>query len=422
MTAELQIDRMGAAGDGVAQSPDGRTLHVPFTLPGESIRASTGGGVRAICEQILRPSADRVPPPCAHFGVCGGCALQHWADMPYAAWKSARVCQALIRAGFADPVMSPLSRTPPAARRRMDFAVQRSADGVRLGLHQAHSSMIVDIEVCCVLNPALVALLAPLRRMLASLSGVRKSADIAINLLDNGPDLLIRADSPASAADRVRLAAFAREHQMARISWAVGAGPSETAAQFRAPVIGFAGASVAPPSGAFLQASPHGEAAIVATVLAALPKMPARALIIELYAGIGTLSFPLSAHGRVRAFEGAADAHAALAQAAGGTRVEAVHRDLVRQPLQTRELKGAACIVLDPPFAGAPAQMEALAASGLPIIMISCNPAALTRDAAVLARAGYRLAAAAPIDQFLWSAQVEAVCAFTSKGRYGNAL
>ena len=408
----LHIDHMGQAGDGAARAPDGRALHVPFTLPGEDVLATADRGPRAICDEILRLSPDRAIPPCPHFGVCGGCALQHWADEPYAAWKSSLIDQALVRAGFVGPALAPLARTPPGARRRMDFAVRRSADGVRLGLHQSHSGMIVDLQVCCVLDQRLAALLPPLRAMLATLSGLRKAADLAINLVDNGADLLIRADAPASAADRGRLATFARAHDIARIAWAVGAGVAETAAQFRAPAIRFADATVSPPPGAFLQASPQGEAAIVAAVIAALPKLSAHSLMIELYAGIGTLSLPLAAHGRVRAYEGAADAYAALRQAAGGTRIEAVHRDLVRQPLQVREFRDAACIVLDPPFGGAPAQMEALAASGLPIVYVSCNPAALTRDAAVLAQAGYTLGAVCPIDQFLWSAQVEAVCRF----------
>ncbi len=413
---KLHIDRMGAAGDGATLGPDGQALHVAFTLPGEDIRARLQRGTRAVCSAILAPSPNRVAPPCPHFGACGGCALQHWADASYAAWKSSLIGQALERAGFTSPSLAPLARTPPQARRRMEFAVQRSADGVRLGLHQAHSGLIVDIAVCHVLHPALAGLLGPLRRTLPTLSGLRRKADLAVNLLDNGPDLLIRADASASAPDRAKLAAFAREHGVARIAWAVGAGAPETAAQLRVPVIAFADARITPPPGAFLQASPQGEAAIVTAVLAALPaNLPPRAPIVELYAGIGTLSFPLAAHGRVRAFEGAADAHAALRQAAGGTRIEAMHRDLLRQPLQPRELKGAACVVLDPPYAGAPAQMAALAASGLPVIYVSCNPAALTRDTAVLARAGYALVAASPIDQFLWSAQVEAVCAFRRK-------
>jgi 23S rRNA (uracil1939-C5)-methyltransferase len=421
-TIELEIARMGAAGDGTASAPDGRAIHVPFTLPGERITATWNGGPRAHYDAILTPSSDRVTPPCPHFGVCGGCAVQHWADAPYADWKSGLVRQALLRAGFADPTLAPLARTPPGARRRMDFAVQRSADGVRLGLHQANSSMIADLEVCPVLHPTLAALIPALRQLMTSLTGLRKAADLAANLLPNGADLLIRADAPASAADRMKLAAFAEQHAIARIAWAVGAGPSENAAQLRPPAIQFAGATVLPPPGAFLQASPQGEAAIQAAVLAGLPpKMPARGLILELYAGIGTLSFPLAARGRVRAYEGNTEAVAALRRAAGGTRVEPVHRDLTRQPLQPAELKGAACVVLDPPFGGAPAQMAILAASGLPIVYVSCSPAALSRDAAILAQSGYTIAAATPIDQFLWSAQVEAVCVFTRGSTSGRA-
>jgi 23S rRNA (uracil1939-C5)-methyltransferase len=418
----FSILRMGAGGDGTAQSPDGTAIHIPFTLPGETVTAAWHGGPRAAYDTIMTASPDRVIPPCPHFGVCGGCALQHWAHAPYATWKSGLVRQALIRAGFTDPVLSPLAETPPHGRRRMDLAAQRSADGIRLGLHQAHSALVADLETCVVLHPDLVALFAPLRAMLPSLTGLRKAADIVAASLPNGIDLLIRADAPASSGDRVRLAAFAGLHGVARIAWAVGNGVPENAAQLRPPVIRFAGQDVAPPPGAFLQASDSGETAIRNAVLAGLPaKMTGRALILELYAGIGTLSFPLAAHGRVRAFEGDAASAAALRRAAGGTRVEAITRDLVRQPLQRVELRDAACVVLDPPFAGAAAQMPMLAASGLPVIYVSCNPASLSRDAAILAEAGYTLAAATPIDQFLWSAQVEAVCVFTRAPIAGRA-
>jgi 23S rRNA (uracil1939-C5)-methyltransferase len=298
----------------------------------------------------------------------------------------------------------------------MDFAVQRSADGVRLGLHQAHAKTIADLEICPVLRPELAALLAPLRGMLPSLAGLRKSADLLAAVLPNGIDLLIRADAAATAPDRARLAGFAAAHGIARIAWAVGAGPAENAVLLHPPAIEFAGVQVTPPAGAFLQASAEGEAAITRAVLAGLPaKRSGRASVIELYAGIGTLSFPLGGQARVRAFEGNMAAAAALRRAAGGTRVEAVTRDLARQPLQQAELKDAVAVVLDPPFAGAAAQMPALAASGLPVIYVSCNPAALARDAAVLARAGYQMLAATPIDQFLWSAQVEAVCVFARR-------
>ena len=296
----------------------------------------------------------------------------------------------------------------------MDFAVRRAQAGVALGLHAAHSRDLVDIQSCLVLHPALQALLAPLRVLLSGLAGLRRQADVTANLLDAGPDLLIRADGEATASDRARLAAFASRHGVCRISWATGTGGTmETAVLLTVPSIRFGGAAVTLPPGAFLQASAEGEAAIVAAVLAGLSPRPGRARVVELYAGIGTLSFPLAAHSVVRAFEGDEAAAAALRRAAGGTRVQAHHRDLARQPLQVGEFKDAACVVLDPPFAGAKLQMPLIAAAGVhAVIYVSCNPDALARDATVLRQAGYRLDMATPIDQFVWSAQVEAVCVF----------
>lgn len=408
----LDIDHVAAGGDGAGQR-DGQPAFVPFTLPGERVRAAFGQGARGVLQAVDAASPERVAPPCPAFGRCGGCALQHWADAPYAAWKLAQVTRALARAGFADAVVQGPARTPAGARRRMEFAARRGADGVMLGLHEAGSSQIVPLTQCVVAHPVLEKLLATLPPVLNALSGLRRLADVAVNLTDAGPDLLIRADAEASAQDRTRLAAFAQAQGIARISWRVGAGGVETAAQAGAPALVFAGVSVAPPPGAFLQASREGEAAIVAAVLAGLPKLTGRSRIVELYAGIGTLSFPLAQQARVQAYEGDPAAAAALRRAATGTRVEAVLRDLARQPLQARELDGAACVVLDPPFAGAGPQMTTLAASGVKrVIMVSCNPLALGREAAMLRAAGFGLVSATAVDQFLWSAQIEAVAVF----------
>ena len=412
---ELLIRHLGADGDGAAAGGDGATVHVARTLPGERILARPAGPHRAVVEAILTASLDRVEGPCPHFSRCGGCALQHCADPSYAAWKRDLVVRALERAGFADPAVADLVRTTPATRRRMDFAARRTEGGVTLGLHAAHSRDLVDIQTCLVLHPALEALLAPLRAVLSGLSGLRRQAEVTANLLDTGPDILIRADGEAIASDRTKLAAFAARHGVGRISWATGtAAVPETAVLLTAPSIRFGSTAVTPPPGAFLQASAEGEAAIVAAVLAALPSRAGRARVAELYSGIGTLSFPLAAHSVVQAFEGDEAAAAALRRAAGGTRVQAHHRDLTRQPLQVGEFAGASCVVLDPPFAGAPQQMPLIAAAGVSVVIyVSCNPAALARDSAVLRQAGYGLQLATPIDQFLWSAQVEAVCVLT---------
>jgi 23S rRNA (uracil1939-C5)-methyltransferase len=151
-------------------------------------------------------------------------------------------------------------------------------------------------------------------------------------------------------------------------------------------------------------------------VLRALPaKLPVRPRLLDLYAGIGTLSFPLAARGRVTAAEGSAEAAAALDAAArkAVARVEALRRDLVRQPFLPAELKDFDVAVLDPPYGGAAEQVAQIARSTLRhVVYVSCNPAALARDAAELRAAGFGVTAATPVDQFRWSAHLESVVGF----------
>jgi 23S rRNA (uracil1939-C5)-methyltransferase len=394
---------------------------VACTLPGERVLVQPAAdGKRAMLLDVLEPSPDRVIPPCPHFTeFCGGCALQHWADGAYAAYKRGLVVAALTRAGFPAPDVAALVRTPAASRRRMDFAAERQDGGMLLGLHQAHATAIVDLSACYVLHPTLEALLAPLRQVLRGLAALRRRGSVLANLLDDGADLLIRTDGPLVPTDRAKLAAFAAAHDVRRIAWclqsgAADAGAPEIAAQLGPPSVIFGGYRVEPPPGAFLQASAAGEAAIVAAVLAALPgKLTGRSRAVELYAGCGTIGFPLAAHLRVQAYEGDAASAACVRRAQSGSRLEMTQRDLARQPLSAKELADAAMVVLDPPYGGAAAQIGAIAASKVArVAYVSCNPGALSRDAAILAQAGYRLITATPIDQFLWSAQVEAVAVF----------
>jgi len=255
-----------------------------------------------------------------------------------------------------------------------------------------------------------------LRAVLGPLEIPRRSGAAIANLLDEGPDLLLRGDTPLAAPARAALVEFARAANLVRLSWANGKETPEPLAIFRPPVVTLSGTPVTPPPGGFLQASREGEAAIVAAVLAGLdaaPRLP-RGPIVELYAGCGTLSFALAARAPVQAFEGDAAAVAALRGAANksglGGRVGVAQRDLARQPLAGAELSRAAAVVLDPPYTGAAAQMALLAAARPPrIIHVGCNPAILTRDLRPLRDAGYRVLAATPIDQFRWSARLESV-------------
>ena len=457
----VTIDRVGAEGDGIAVTPDGTTLFIPNVLPGERITAEArqqrGGGWFASLSDILRTSDARVPPPCVHFGECGGCVLQHWRDAEYRAWKTGLLEAALRRAGFEDPPIEPIEVTPPRSRRRMDLAARRTPRGVAVGLHARMivpspaarhraaeridaakridgamridptqrgrvrvrlpqtADTICDLTECHVLHPALFALVAPLRGLLPRLQSFRREASIIANMLDHGIDLLLRIDAPLDRGDRERLIEFARAHRLLRVSTASMQGEPEPVAVLQPPGITLSGVIVEPPPGAFLQASREGESAIVRAVLAALPeKLPARARIAELYAGSGSITFALAQRARVSAWEGDSAAAAALRQATNRSglagRVEVAQRDLARQPIPAGELGNFAVVVLDPPFTGAAAQIAGAKAAH--IIYVSCNPAVLARDARTLHDAGYKLLTATPVDQFLWSARLESICVF----------
>lgn len=444
MTVErVTIGHVGAEGDGIASACDGATLYVPNTLPGEIVQ------VRRLCRQgdgwlaegvaIESASKARIAPSCMHFGQCGGCVLQHWQDAEYLAWKTALLTSALRRAGFADPSVDPIVVTPPHSRRRMDLAAMRTPDGIKVGLHprtaspatrtssrreaarvrgQPPPANLCDLTECHVLHPSLFNLVSPLRLLLARLHAVRRDTAIIANLLSEGVDLLLRTDAALNPSDRSILATFARTQRLLRISWAPMRGEPEPIVILQPPRIALSGVAVEPPPGAFLQASAEGEAAIVQAVISGLPdKLPARASVAELYAGCGTLTFALSQRARVSAWEGDNAAVSALRQATNRTglsgRIATAQRDLARQPVSDTELAGFAAVVLDPPFAGAVAQMGRIAAATPPyVIYVSCNPAVLARDARMLRDAGYELLRATPIDQFVWSARLESVCVF----------
>lgn len=409
---DYRIERLGAGSDGIASGP----LHISFTLPGELVQARPAGKERAVLDEVLEPSPERVDWPCRHFTICGGCALQHWDEHPYAAWKRGRLAEALSRAGYADPEVAPMVPTPRSVRQRADFGLERLADGrIEIGFHERGTTNLVPMRECHVVLPSLVVLLPRLADALRGLNALRRLGSAVINMLDSGPDILLRTDQPLSMPDRKLLATFAEAEGIPRIAWEAKGG-AEVAAQIRPVRHHLSGVAVSPPPGAFLQASAPGEAAIIEAVLAGLPrKRSPRARVADLYAGIGTLSFPLAQHVLVEAFEGDAPAAEALKAAANAAqaRIRSERRDLARQPLLPAELKNYAAVVLDPPFAGAPEQVAQIARSKLErVIYVSCGPAALSRDAGTLRTAGFKLLAATPVDQFLWSPHLESVVVF----------
>lgn len=422
--AELTIGSLGVLGDGVALL-DGRPVYVALTVPGDRARVRLGDrrgdGIEGWPLELLCAGPERAEPPCRHFGACGGCRLQHLSDTLYRRWKTDLVRHAFDRRGLGKVVVAPLVVLPPGTRRRATLAARRSNRGVFLGFNEHRGHRIADLGACTVLRPELVALLPELRAVLGEVLAESEPADIAVALLDDGIDLVVIAGRDPDLDARERLAAFAERADLARISWRSDRGAVEPIAHRRPGVVRFGGVAVTLPPGSFLQASREGEAVLVERVCAGIG---AAARVADLFCGAGTFALPLatgvSAGGPavrgvvVEAFDQNADAVAALDRAARragqGNRLRTAMRDLMRDPLTPRELNRFDAVVLDPPRQGARAQAAALAQSVVPVVvMVSCDPASFSRDAALLIEGGYRLDTVTPIDQFLWSSHLELV-------------
>jgi 23S rRNA (uracil1939-C5)-methyltransferase len=414
VSIRLDIREIGARGDGVAEL-DGRRYFVPFTLPGETVdaepRDKRGEGIAADLLEVLAPSRHREAPPCAHFKVCGGCALQHWRRDAYTAWKVELIVRALAQRGVEAPRFEPPLVGAPGERRRADFVLRRQGRRVVAGFHERASAEIVDVGTCVVVRPALDALLEPLRASLASVLPDGGAADAMVNETASGLDLLIRPHRrlDLSLERREALVALAEGADLARLCWGDRAS-AEPVVVRRTPLVVFGEARIEPPPGAFLQATQRAEQAMRAMVGAWTGDAPK---LVDLFAGLGALS--LGRTGKLTLFESDRQAVAAVAAAARrlGGKVTAERRDLFRNPLTAAELDALDAVLLDPPRAGAAAQSAELARAKVPrVVYGSCDPGSFARDARTLQDGGYRLEKLLPVDQFLWSPHIELIALF----------
>ena len=361
---------------------------------------------------MLAPSRHREAPPCAHFTVCGGCALQHWRRDAYTAWKVELIARALAQRGVDAPRFEPPLVGAPGERRRADFVLRRQGRRVLAGFHERASPSIVDVGTCVVARPALNALLEPLRASLAAILPDGAAADAIVNETDSGLDLLLKPHKrlDLSLERREALVALAERTDLARLSWGDRAS-AEPVVVRRPPLLTFGEVRVEPAPGAFLQATRRAEQAMRALVAEWTGDLPRLA---DLFAGVGALS--LGRAGRLALFESDRPSVAALEAAArqlGGGKMTVERRDLFRNPLTAAELDGFDAVLLDPPRAGAAAQSAELARAKVPrVVYASCDPGSFARDARALQEGGYRLEKLLPIDQFLWSPHVELIALF----------
>ena len=405
----LTIARLAHRGDGIAETPGG-PVHIPYALPGEAVDvdAQPGDPARRRLIRVEVASAERVAPVCPHFGTCGGCAMQHWADAPYREWKRELVIEAFRQAGLDAVVDAPIDAHGDGRRRATFHARRGAANVLEVGFSAPRAHEVVPIDVCPVLAPSLAGALPAAHAIAAALDGARKPLDIQVTATDTGLDVDVRGSGELNSARTGSLARVAQAHRLARLTR-----HGELVAQQSAPTLTIGRARVVLPAGGFLQATAAGEAALAALVL---EHTGGAKSVADLFCGVGPFALRLAERSRIAAFDLDDSAVSALKQAAnaisGLKPIEAAARDLFRRPLMASELAGFDAVVFDPPRQGAQAQAAELAKSKVPLVIaVSCNPATLARDAKLLVDA-YRLTRVTPVDQFRYSPHVEVVARF----------
>jgi 23S rRNA (uracil1939-C5)-methyltransferase len=407
------IDRIGHRGDGVVDTVDtaGGPIYVPFTLPGERIEvdATPGNPDRRHLLAVIEPSAERIEPVCPHFGVCGGCAVQHWSAAPYRAWKRNLAVTALAQAGIDAAVGDLIDAHGDGRRRAVFHARLGTHDVLDVGFSAARAHRIIPIDRCPILAPGLDGAIEAAWAIAEALMPLRKPLDIQVTATDVGLDIDVRGSGPLTAASTATLARVAAARRLARLTR-----HGELVAQRVPPTLRTGAATVQLPPAAFLQATAEGEATLAKRVVAHCAGAKS---IADLFCGVGPFALRLAGQARVNAADVDESAIAALKRAAATTQglkpIEAQVRDLFRRPYVTKELERFDAVVFDPPRQGAEAQARELAASKVPLVVaVSCNPATFARDARHLIDGGYRLAAVTPVDQFRYSAHVEIVAQF----------
>jgi 23S rRNA (uracil1939-C5)-methyltransferase len=404
------IDRLGARGDGMADSPAG-PVYVSYALPGETVDVEPWPGHpdRRHLVKVDVASTERISPVCPHFGVCGGCVMQHLADRPYQAWKRSLVVDALKQLGLSPPVDDLIDAHGEGRRRAVLHARYGGGRVLEVGFSAAKAHRVVAIDRCPILAPALARAIETAGDIAETLAASRKPLDIQVTASESGLDIDLRGSGPLNPEHVASLAQLAARRRLARITR-----HKDIVVQLATPRLRIGRAHVVLPPGAFLQATAQGEATLARLVQTWCGQSKR---VADLFCGVGPFALRLAERAQVLAIDNDADAIASLRGAAAATQglkpIEAQKRDLYRSPLGPIELRPFEIVVFDPPRQGAEAQARALAASSMPtVVAVSCNPATFARDARILVDGGYRLLQVSPLDQFRYSAHVELVALF----------
>lgn len=415
-----KIEKMNTQGVGEGPSEHG-PVFIPFVLPGETIEFerfmkhpnSKREQPKFFLKDVTQTSSARVDPVCPHFTQCGGCLLQHMNESTYHRFKRQVIVDHFIEHGVDSNCIQPVIVLPAGERRRANFEVVKKNDQVFLGFHRWRSHQIINLTECHTVSPMISGLFQPFRDVFMATMAAHQKATVYLTVTAVGLDVSIdiHRDAMADNAHGV-LTQFAKDHNLVRLILRENR-KRVTLFKREQPYVLFDGVKVTIEPASFLQASERADQVLTDLVMTQLPDHVHR--IADLFCGRGTFTFPLSQRAAVDGFECDGPALDALNVAVqeSGRPIQSFKRNLFEQPLTPGELKNYDVVVLDPPRAGALAQVEALAQSNVNhILYVSCGPESFARDARLLIDGGYTLETVTPVDQFTWSPHLEVVGIF----------
>jgi 23S rRNA (uracil1939-C5)-methyltransferase len=425
---EAVIVDLSHEGRGVARI-DGKAVFVPDALPGERVLLRRVGRRRsfdeAVLEQVLAASPDRVQADCPHFGLCGGCALQHLAPTAQIAFKQSQLIESLVRLGGVEPasVLEPLTGPVWGYRRRARLGIKLvpRKGRVLVGFRERSAPYVADLHECRVLASPAAMLIDPLAALVASLSIAARVPQAEVAVADGSCAMVLRVLDAPTEADLELLRGFEAAHA---VRFYLQPGGAESVRPLRpgAPPLEYALASFGlrfefEPTD-FIQVNGELNERMVGRAVDLLGLESDHA-VLDLFCGLGNFSLALATRAReVVGIEGdgalvARAARNAARNALGNARfhVADLFTDTSGSPWARRHYDR---VLLDPPRAGAREVLPVVAGCGATrVVYISCHPGSLARDAGILVREhGLRLAAAGVMDMFPHTTHVEAVAVF----------
>ena len=421
----VRVDDLTHEGQGVARR-DGKAVFVEGALPGEEVRcvytARRSRRDEARTVEVLRAAPERIEPRCAHFGVCGGCALQHLQPTEQLAVKQRWLLDSLTHIGKVQPeqVLEPMIGPLWGYRRRARLGVKHVAKKGRtlIGFRERHSPFVADLRRCEVLDERLGGLLEPLAQLIDTLSIRDRLPQIEIAGGDETMGLNFRVLAPPSDEDRAQLQAFGERHGFAL--YLQPGGPDSVRALWpKQPELGYR----LPDFDLELKFQPWHFIQINAAINRQLVGRACELLqvgpedrVLDLFCGLGNFTLALARRAReVVGVEGDASlVEWARHNAARNNAANAIFHaaDLTGDPRDQGWARGGyERVLLDPPRAGALEMMPWVAALGAErVVYVSCHPATLARDVGELVnRFAYRLESVGVLDMFPHTAHVESM-------------